>query len=294
MLLVLCYLGTILIWGSTWYLIKFQLGVVPVELSSAYRFILAAFILFGWCHWRGLNIKFSIKTHFTLLCMGFFMFSLNYIMFYCAASYVISGLNAVLFSCVIFWNILNARLFLRQQVHLFIFIGATIGVSGLIFIFLPELLKVNFDKQFLIGVGFGSLGAFSASLGNILSAKHSRDGIGITEANAWGMLYGGIISFIIAMAQGKAIIFDFSLTYMSSLFYLVFFGSIVAFGCYLTLIKKIGADKGAYALILTPLVALIISQFFESFVWTFWSFLGMILLIFGNIIILWGKKRKVS
>ena len=36
----LLYLVTVLIWGSSWYAMLFQVGVVPVEQSIAYRFLL--------------------------------------------------------------------------------------------------------------------------------------------------------------------------------------------------------------------------------------------------------------
>ena len=38
------------IWGSTWLAIKYQLGVVAPELSVAYRFGLAAIVLFAWLY----------------------------------------------------------------------------------------------------------------------------------------------------------------------------------------------------------------------------------------------------
>ena len=42
------YALVVLIWGSTWIALKMQLGLVPVELSIAYRFGLAAIVLFAW------------------------------------------------------------------------------------------------------------------------------------------------------------------------------------------------------------------------------------------------------
>lgn len=42
------YLVTILIWGSTWFAIEFQLGVVEPEVSVAYRYLAASEILILW------------------------------------------------------------------------------------------------------------------------------------------------------------------------------------------------------------------------------------------------------
>ena len=43
------FLVPTLLWGSTWYAITFQLGVVAPELSVAYRFALGSAILAAWC-----------------------------------------------------------------------------------------------------------------------------------------------------------------------------------------------------------------------------------------------------
>ena len=66
------------------------------------------------------------------------------------------------------------------------------------------------------------------------------------------------------------------------------FGTIVAFGAYLSLIGRIGADKAAYAMVVFPLVALIISTLFEGFVWTPTALLGMGLVVVGNIVVVGG------
>lgn len=290
MFLILCYLGTVLIWGSTWYIIKFQLGVVPVELSSSYRFILASIILFIWCRCRGLSVQFNRQMHMSLMAMGVLMCSLNYILFYEATFYVISAFNAILSTFQIFWNILNARLFLKIPINKMAVLGAIVGVSGLVMIFLPEFQKVQMEMNLLIGIGLGFVATYSASVGSIISSRNSTKGVGITEANAWCMLYGGLSSMIIALLTGKTLTFDFSMPYIVSLLYLTIFGSILAFGCYLTLIKRIGPAKGAYALIVTPLISLVISQYFENFSWTLLSLLGTALLLLGNLIVLKGRK----
>jgi hypothetical protein len=41
------YALTVLIWGSTFFAIEFQLGVVAPEVSLVYRYSAAALLLFG-------------------------------------------------------------------------------------------------------------------------------------------------------------------------------------------------------------------------------------------------------
>ena len=50
------YLLTVLIWGTTWIAIKLQMGPVAITLSIAYRFALAALVLFFIAgFWPGLS-----------------------------------------------------------------------------------------------------------------------------------------------------------------------------------------------------------------------------------------------
>ncbi len=168
------------------------------------------------------------------------------------------------------------------------------GVLGLYLIFSPELYKVNFDSSVYKGIFLGLSGSFLASCGSVLSIKNSRRGVEVTQANAFGMFYGACIILVLALVMQKPLTIDASFLYLGSLLYLALFGSIFAFGAYLTLITRIGADNGSYVLIFTPVVALFISQIFESFHWQLSSALGLSLMIIGNILILRSRKKALQ
>ena len=81
------------------------------------------------------------------------------------------------------------------------------------------------------------------------------------------MAYGAVIMGIVAIASGRRFGFEMSFPYVGSLLYLSVFGAVIAFGCYLKLIGKIGADRAAYATMLFPIVALGISTVYEGYQW---------------------------
>ena len=69
------YLITVLIWGSTWIAIKFQLGHVDPMVSVIYRFGLASAVLFAWCKIFSLPLKISLRNHLFIAlfrCLSFF------------------------------------------------------------------------------------------------------------------------------------------------------------------------------------------------------------------------------
>ena len=92
------YIVTVLIWGSTFFAIEFQLGTVAPEVSVFYRYVLAAAILFGWCFVTGRSLSFSLRDHGRFFLLGFFLFGINYILTYQAQQYITSALAAISFS----------------------------------------------------------------------------------------------------------------------------------------------------------------------------------------------------
>ncbi len=288
----LLYIATVLIWGSTWFVITFQLGHVSADLSVAYRFALAAIILFIFgIITKRLNLaRFSKRDHLFIALQGTFLFCLNYWVFYLATGYLTSGLVAVSFSTVIVMNMINQAIFFKKKVELKTLIAAISGLVGIILVFRPEIQSLSLKSDALIGLALCLLATFFASLGNMASIRNTKAGLPVTDVNALGMAYGAAIMAAIALISGSEITFDARFEYIWSLAYLSLFGSVLAFGCYLTLISRIGADKGAYAAVLFPIVALTISTFFESYLWTSDAMIGVGFILGGNLMVLAPKS----
>jgi drug/metabolite transporter (DMT)-like permease len=282
----LLYLITVLVWGSTWLAIEFQLGVVAPEVSVFYRYSLAALLLFGWCQARGLKLSFGLRAHSRFLLLGLLLFCLNYILTYHAQQYITSALAAIAFSTMLWMNIGNARLFFGVRSGPRVVVGSVLGVAGIVTLFLPQVASVSLSDATLYGATLSVIGAFIASLGNMVSQEAQKSGLPVLQANAWGMFYGTLLTGAIALGQGHEFNFDMSAGYVLSLGYLAVFGSIIAFGAYLTLLGRIGAHKAGYAVVMFPVIALMLSILFEGLQITFNIVAGVILVTAGNIIIL--------
>jgi len=286
------YLATIFVWGSTWLAIKYQLGVVAPEASICYRFALAALILFVWCFFTKKEMRYSPLTHFWFITQGFFLFSVNYVFAYSAAYYIPSGINAIGFSMVLVFNILNSALFYRQPITLPMIFGALSGLAGIVAIFWPSISSLDLTSLSLWGMVL-SLGAgVFASYGNMVSSHMQKQRVGVTESNAYAMGYGALWMLMLILCTDIEFSFDVSPTYIISLLHLSIAGSVIAFGCYLTLLGRIGASKAAYTLILVPVMALLVSTLFEDFLWESHVFVGVGLILIGNVVILAKKPTK--
>ncbi|MFT7035200.1 MAG: drug/metabolite transporter (DMT)-like permease [Cyclobacteriaceae bacterium] len=275
-----------LIWGSTWFVITFQLGKVDPLISVVYRYLLAGVLMISYCLIRKIDLKFSLRQHMFMAIQGFFLFGVNYWLVYESEQYIASGLVAVAFSTMIFMNSGFGAIFLGSSINKKVMLAALAGLFGTVLIFWNELSQMNMSGDILKGTILAISSVVLASLGNITSARNSRSKIPVLQANSFGMLYGCALMTIVALILGRPFTFNTSSLYILSLVYLSVFGSILAFGTYLTLISKIGADKGAYALVIIPVIAIVMSMIFEDYRLTMMTMVGVGLIIGGNIVAL--------
>lgn len=290
----LFYGATVLIWGSTWYAIKMQLGTVAPDLSVAYRFILAASLLIGFCLITGRSLRVAPRHHLFIAAQGLFLFCLNYWLFYYATFELTTGVVAVVFSLIMPMNILNGALLFGSRVEAKVLAAAGLGVAGLVLVFWEDLSALDFTSGPMIGLGLSILATYSASLGNMASLRNTRAGLPVIQANALGMAYGAAFMTGLALLRGAPIDFEFSAGYIGSLLYLALFGSVLAFGFYLTLLARIGADRAAYAAVLFPLVALTISTFLEDYAWSVPAMAGVALILGGNVLAVAKPKQALQ
>jgi len=285
MLNFILYATAALIWGSTWLGIKLQLIQVPPILSVGYRFCLATLILTVYCILRDKKLVFSRRDHLFMAIQGFSLFGLSYCMSYLATSYLTSGLVAVVYSTILMWNILNLRLFMGQAIAWRAFWGGILGLSGICIVFWHDLSALTATRG-LIGLMMALAGAYLASVGNVVGARNARTGVPVTQANLYGMAYGGLLTLAIHFGSGGELVMDWSIGYLAPMLYLTVCGSVVAFGCYMLLIGRIGAEYAAYVTLLMPIIALVLSTIFEDFLWTATSALGVVIVLIGNLFIL--------
>lgn len=282
----LLYLITVLVWGSTWLAIEFQLGVVEPEVSIVYRYAGASLLLFGWSRIRGLRLAFSWRDHGWFFLLGLLLFGVNYVLAYRAQIYISSALTAIAFSTLLWMNIINARIFFGVRSGRRVLFGALLGMAGIFTLFAPQIGEMTFSDTVFYGSFLAVMGALVASFGNMVSQGAQRARLPIIQSNAWGMFYGALITSAIAISEGHEFIVDWSAGYLGSLLYLTVFGSIVAFGAYLTLLGRIGAHKAGYALVMFPVIALILSTIFEGLKIDAPIVIGTLLVLAGNLFVL--------
>ena len=286
------YAIVVLIWGTTWYAIKFQLGVVAPEISLVYRFGVAAICVFIFARIAGSPMRLSWRDHRFVALQGLTLFCLNYWMTYLSTQFLTSGLVAVLFTSIILLNLINARLFFGVPVEARVLLAAATGALGVALLFLPELQAAMGDRTMVHGALLALGATYLASLGNMAAMRNTQSGMPVVTANAYGMAYGTVGLVLIAAIRGTPVDFDPSWPYVVSLLYLSLAGTSLAFGLYLVLIKRIGPSRAAYTSVLFPVVALAVSTLFEGYRWSLPSFIGLAVLVAGNALALSRRARQ--
>lgn len=287
----LIYAIVVLIWGTTWYTIKFQLGIVAPEVSLVYRFGLAAVCVFVYARATGSPLRLSLRDHRMVAIQGATLFCLNYWMTYLSTQYLTSGLVAVLFTSIIFFNLVNGRIIFGTPVERRVLLAAGAGMLGVALLFLPELQAALHDPTIAHGAALALVATYVASLGNMAASRNTREHLPVVTVNAYGLAYGTLGLAVIAVLRGTPVAFDPRWPYVLSLLYLSLAGTALAFGLYLALIKRIGASRAAYSSVLFPVVALVVSTLFESYAWSVAAIVGLAVLVAGNALALGGAGR---
>jgi drug/metabolite transporter (DMT)-like permease len=287
----LLYFVVLLAWGSSWFAISFQLGDVAPQVSIVWRFLLASIILFIWCYFRGLKLSFPWRDHLSWLLLGFFLFCVNYICAYFGTFYLASGLVCLIFSTLTLFTVFNGFIFFKKPIRLPILVGAVVGIAGLSIIFSNEISSADWSLESGIVKGFlwMLLATFFASIGMLLSGQFQARKMPLVQSNAFSMLYGSLILVFYIAVSDLSFSFNTSYSYVLSLVYLAMIASVIGFGVYLKLVGNIGADKASYVNIFTPTIALLLSTLFENYEWSWVGLIGVLLIIIGNIIVLYAK-----
>jgi drug/metabolite transporter (DMT)-like permease len=169
-----------------------------------------------------------------------------------------------------------------------------LGVAGVALVFWPEIANFSASGAAVGGLGLALAGTIAASFGNLSALRNQRNQIPMIPQLAWAMLYGSLVIGVYAVAAGFEFTFEWSVPYVLSLIYLALFGSVIAFGLYLTLIKRISVDRAGYVGVAIPIVALMLSTLFEDLEWQPSMVIGVLLSVVGNVLILRGKERHAE
>ena len=280
---LLLYVSVVFAWSTSWYPLSLQMGVVAAEVSLVWRFAIAATMMFAISRWRGVALRHGRDEHLRFAVLGVFLFSTNFALFYNASLFAASGLLAVILSTSSLINVLMVAALNRSRPQPMQLAASVIGLAGLGLIFAPEW---QMSPTVGIALMLGGAGTLSFCIGNLTSAASQKRGVPVLASTSWGMVYGTAFLGLVSLVRGHEFIIDPSLRYLGSLAWLIVISSVLAFASYLSLIGRIGPGRAAYATVVFPVLALLISAIYEGYGWSALSFAGLALVMAGNLMMI--------
>ncbi len=283
------------IWGSTWFVITGQIDGVPAAWSVFYRFLLATPALFLVAYLMKRRLALSGPEHRLAILVGIFQFSGNFLFVYHAELYVTSGIVALMFGLMMVPNALLARVFLGERVPPGFMVGSLVAIVGVSFLLLHEW-RSNPDAGVIggnvaLGIALAMLGILAASVANVIQANPVGRAVPMVSLLAWAMLYGTIFDLGFALVTAGPPPFPTTIEYWSGIVYLALIGSVITFPLHYNLVREIGAGRTAYNAILTISVAMLISTLFEGYQWTSLTLFGMALAVVGMVLALRSRMN---
>ena len=287
----------VLIWGTTWHAIVWQLAEATPEFGVTLRFALAGLMILAWAAWRGERWRVSPREHGLLAFQGVFMYSVSYLCVYHAEKHVPSGLVAVGYSVSPLVNGVISRALWRTPLTRRFIAGGLLGVAGVTLIFWPEFAHVMDGGRAGLGAAFTVGAVLLSTVGSLAASRNKVVGLPFWPALGWGMVYGALCSALAVAIGGQAVVWPTSALWWASLLYLAVAGSVIAFACYLLLQQRLGPGPASRVGVATPVLALVVSALFEGYRPGWPVFVGVALAVAGNALALgWvpGRQRTAA
>ncbi len=287
---LILYVATVVVWGTTWIMMKYQLGEVAPAASLTYRYLAAGALIVSGAALVGKRVRLTRTEHLWCAAQGACMFSINYWLTYLAAAHLTTGIVSVFFAgaaavTMVMSSALHRRLPARRAV-----VGACLGIAGIALVFWPEIESMAPGGPELWAGAVVTVSVCMFSAGGLIGARNLAVGQPRYATIGWGMVYGGVIMAALTMARGEPFGFSWTPAYLWSLLWLTLLGSGAVFVLYFAVIERIGAEKASYATVMFPLVALIVSTFAEGYTWPGLALIGVPLALIGNGLVLWQGR----
>ena len=279
-----------LIWGLTWFFLKYSLVEMPLFAGLSIRFLSAGIIFLSIHLIRKKKIFVSRKMLLIYLQYGLINFSLCYFLTYWGAKYVFSNLGAILWSLLplfvagmAHFCIPDDRLNLRKA------LGMLIGLFGAI------LLLTQGEN---LGEGEVTLGLLAILLSVFLAAwpnvylKMQNEKVDSYHLNGFGMSFAGLVFsiFYFFYERGQTIPLDFN--NVGAVFFLTVPGTVLTWGIYIWLFNYLPVTQISYTAFYPPIVASLVGWLFLGESLPFIAIVGSAMIIAGGYLVVSKKRPK--
>ena len=287
---ILPFLLVTLIWGSTWIVIRDQLGAVPASWSVCYRFLVGGIGMGLFALARKVPLRLPSQGLLFATLLGLAQFVLNFNFVYRAEHYLTSGVVATVYAMLLIPNSILAWVAFRQPVSRGFILGSVIAIAGIALLLLKEYRAAPVSPEaVLLGVALSAAGLLSASAANVMQGMKIARNLPMVAVLTWAMLIGSAFDAVYAWLTAGPPVVEWRAGYLWGIAWLGLAGSVVTFPLYFRMIQRMGAGRAAYSSVLIPVIAMLLSTLAEDYRWTPLALGGALLAVAGMAIALRAK-----
>ncbi len=237
-------------WGTTYLAIRIGVHSMPPFWMAGIRQLVAGLIMVGYCVAKGQTLP-KWNQFGRLIIPGILMIAIGNGLVTWSEQYVNSGLTAILCAMNPVWVVvLSVALIRKEPIAKNVILGILLGFVGVLVIFMKDLITIS-DVRYVSGV----IGIIIANLGwaaGTLYVSKYRSYVSAIQSAGWQMLIAGAIMVAISFMFESPLTTKYTVQGLVALIYLIVFGSIVAFGAFLYMLKELpAAQSSAYSYINT-------------------------------------------
>jgi drug/metabolite transporter (DMT)-like permease len=294
-MVILNYFIMCLIFGTTFLAIKIGVDAgLPSFFSAGIRFFIAGILLYSFMVWKGkvpLKLVFRKEMLITGVCLTFGTFAT----LYWAEQYVTSGVAAVLSATGPMMILAINAILLKHKGSKISVLGCVLGIIGVTFLILPGL-SFKMSYLWVLGCVVIVIGeAFYAS--GTIYARHvigKFKTISPIALNAAQMLHGGLLLMILSFFTENIELKNFQSTAsLSSLIYLIVFGSMVGHSLYYWLVSRTNPVFPSTWLYISPVIAVIIGVIFYNEYISWLTGVGVLSILIGSLLVNFETLQKL-
>jgi len=269
----------VLIWSTTWAVLKIGLTDTPPAVGLAVRFGIAAVLLITYSLVRHYKFHFT-PAHIRLyLIVGLFNMALSYFFTYWGTQFIPSSLSSILWSTMPIMLGIQAHFFIKgERLNLTRLLSIIIATVGVIMILSDQKLVIS--REVLIGSLIVLLAVLMGTFPNIYTKKFKAD-YNPLVLTGMAMAIASIFHSTFATITGQWSLSNWNIVSISSAVYLGIFGSCFTFSIYYYLLKQMSVVKLSFLTFITPITASIIGWIFLHETITLKEMLGCFIIFSG-------------
>jgi drug/metabolite transporter (DMT)-like permease len=279
------------VWGSTYLVNYWAIVEIPPFLMSGARFTLAGAVVFSLARLNGAPLPSKTQWQNSAWA-GITLLSFGTGLVVWAEQYIDTGMAALFVAFEPLVVVLLLWQMRGKKPGLLSFAGVGLGMLGMVLLVGQPQLELNVNTIYgliAIAIGILSWGYASIYVGNAEMPQSRWVSSGVQ------MMAGGACLFVMGIFTGDLQKFDWAdltLKGIFSFFYLVVFGSLIAFSAFNYLLQKVSPDKVATTNYVNPVVAMFLGWALNGEVITGQSMLAALILLAGVFCLSIGSVKK--